>query len=280
MKFNHTSLLFAGAIAIGLVACEKTLLDNRIPQTYPDPTKTAYVKFIHAYAGKSPALTAGAGPNVFLYIQDTTIKINGGAFTYTTSGGQFPTPSTAVTNARSWYTALPAGTQALYGVLARVNTAGFPAPVAGDTVFKVIAQLDAGRNYTAVLADTAEKPSIAILSDNFGTIDDGMYKVRLANFLAWPGDLQEIYSYREGRVIQTNVGYKQSGAFLQLKVPSVSDTFIVRKVSGPSPAFYADTLRGLLPTAKRAYTFFTRGKQLSGTSTTYQSRSTFYTTNY
>ncbi|MCU0395677.1 MAG: DUF4397 domain-containing protein [Chitinophagaceae bacterium] len=281
MKRNIFQWMMAGAFAAGLAACDKSLPDNNIPQTYPDNGVTAYVKFIHAYAGKSPALTTGAGPNVILYLSDSTRRINGvsSPLGFSGSGGQFPAPSTATTNARSWYTALPSGPATLMGVLARV-TAGAPTPAPGDTIFRSNVTLEAGKNYTAFLSDTMPTPSITLIPDNVGTIPDGKYKIRLANFLAWPGDIQEIYSTREGRVIQGNIGYKTAGEFIELNVPKISDTLIIRKVSGPSPGTYTTTINGFFPTGKRAYTITTRGKQLTGTSTVFQNYGTVTTTNY
>lgn len=280
MNFNYRSLLLSTAICVGLAGCEKNLLENAIPQTYPDNTSTAYVKFIYAYAGKTPTLVSGRGPELFLY-QDNA-KLNGAqtnALAWAAYGGQFPAPSSATTNARSWYTALKSGSSTLYGVQARIAS-GVPAPNAGDTLFKSTVNLDAGKNYTAFLSDTLQNPSITLVPDDYGTIPDGKYKIRLANFVAWPGDIQEIYSTREGRVIQGNISYKTAGVFVELNVPTRSDTLIIRKVSGPSPATYTTTINGFFPTGKRAYTIVSRGKQLSGTSTTLQSYGTITTTNY
>jgi hypothetical protein len=281
MKNNFKKMLFAGAVTIGLVACEKSLPDNNIPQTYPDNSAVSYVKFIHAYAGKTPALTSGAGPNVLLYLNDTIGRINAVTtpLSFATSGGQYPAPSTATTNARSWYTALPSGSFNLLGVLARLS-AGVPAPNAGDTIFKTSVTMVPGKHYTAFLSDTVQNPSITFVPDEFGTISEGRYKIRLANFVAWPGDLQEIYSTREARVITTNISYKEAGVFVELNVPSIRDTLIIRKKSGPSPGTYSTTISGFIPTGKRAYTIVSRGKQLTGTSATLQSYGTITTTNY
>lgn len=281
MKNNFKNLLLTGITIMGLAACEKNLLENNIPQHFPDDNATAYVKFIHAYAGKTPALTSGAGPNVLMYLNDTLGRITAvnNPLSFTVSGGQYPTPSTATTNVRSWYTAVPSGSFTMLGVLARLSGT-VPAPVAGDTIFRSAVNLQPGKNYTAFLSDTLQSPSITLIPDEYGTIADGKYKIRLANFVAWPGDIQEVYSYREKRVIISNVGYKTAGAFIELDVPSQRDTFVIRKLSGPSPADYSTTILGFSPVGKRAYTLFTRGKQLSGTSTTFQSYTGSFTTNY
>lgn len=279
MKNNNRFFILAGVLAMGWASCEKTLLDGSIPQSFPDNNATAYVKFLHAYAGKAPALTTGAGPSVYLYLG--TQKINASGLSFTGSGGAFPTPSTATTNTRSWYVALPAGGSTLYGVMARNSASpSVPAPVAGDTVFKSAVNLQAGKSYSAFLSDTAQTPSITLLEDNYGEMVDGKYKLRLANFLAWPGDVQEIYSTREGRVVQGNITYKTAGQFIELPVPKISDTLIIRKVSGSSPGTYSTTINGFFPVSKRAYTFFTRGKQITGTSAVFQNYGVAWTTNY
>ncbi len=280
MKVTYKSLIMLAAISTGLVACEKNLLKNAIPETFPNDPTMSYVKFIHAYAGKAPALTSGAGPAMFLY--SGTQKLNStaaNAFAWAAFGGQFPAPSSATTNARSWYCALQYGSTTFYGVQARVS-GSTPAPVAGDTVFRRTVALEGGKSYVAVFGDTAQSPSITMLPDDYGTLTENKYKIRLANFLAWPDDVQELYSTREGRVIQSNITYKTAGNYIELDRPRISDTLIIRKVSGSSPGTYAINIFGFFPTGKRAYTVFTRGKQLTGTSTVFQNISTIVTTNY
>lgn len=286
MKFNYKSLLLAGGLVFGFVSCEKNLLEGNIPQRFSNPSSEAYVKFIHAYAGKTPALTAGAGPSMFLFVNDTSKRLNGtlaaNAFSFAAFGGQFPARSTATTNATSTYAILPAGASTVYGVLARL-VSGAPVSIAGDTVLKSSINLEPGKYYTAFFGDTLQNPSLTVVPDDFGEIPNNKYKIRLANFLAWPGDIHELYSTREGRVIQSGIAYKKVGDFVELDVKTIGDTIIVRKVSGPSPVangFALLTVNGFVPIGKRAYTFFTRGKQMSGTSAVFQNSSSLWTTNF
>jgi hypothetical protein len=288
MKMNYKMLLLAGGLAAGFMSCEKNLLEGNIPERFPNPESTSFVKFIHAYSGKTPALTAGAGPNLFLYLSDSMNRINGNFFGFTQSGGQYPAPSTAATNARSWYVAMPVGNYSLISVLARV-TGGVPTPIAGDTMLRTNISLAAGKFYTFFLADnnptaaaTTTTPVFTAVEDNWGGIAENKYKIRLANFFAWSDDIQELYSVREGRVIQSNISFRNVGDFIELNAPNRTDTFYVRKVSGSSPTPVGTNLLllSLNPTAKRAYTVYTRGRLLTGTSTVFQNSSPLVTTNF
>lgn len=282
MKNKFKFILAAGVAILGVAACEKALPDDNIPQRFPNPELTSFVKYIHAYAGKSPALTTGAGPNLFLYLSDSVNRINGNFLGFAQSAGQYPAPSLATTNARSWYTAMPVGNYTLIGVMARL-TGSVPTPIAGDTIVRSNISLMAGKYYTVFLSDTAPNPRFTMVEDNWGTIGSDRYKIRLANFLAWPDDVQELYSTREGRVIQDNISYKKVGDFIDLPVQSRSDTLYVRKVSGSSPVPVGTIiyqLNGFAPTRKRAYTVYTRGKLLSGTSTVFQNSTPGITTNF
>jgi hypothetical protein len=286
MKMNYKMLLLAGGLAAGFMSCQKNLLENNIPQRFPDVQNEGFIKFIHAYASRTPAVTSGAGPQMILYLNDTTKRLNGAisaatAFGFGPFGGQFPARSTDTANATSTYVSVPKGTAMVVGVLARFAS-GVPAPIRGDTVFQAPINIEPGKYYTAFFGDTLQNPSLTVVPDDFGNIAEGKYKIRLANFLAWPGDIHELYSVREGRVIQGGIGYKKVGEFIELNVNIRSDTIIVRKVSGPSPVangFPLRTFNGFSPIPKRAYTFFTRGKQMTGTSTVFQNSSTRFTTN-
>src|SRR5512138_676687 len=143
MKNSFKFILAAGVAILGVAACEKALPDDNIPQRFPNPESTSFVKFIHAYSGKTPALTTGAGPNLFLYLSDSMNRINGNFLGFTQSAGQYPAPSTAATNARSWYCAMPVGNYSLISVLARV-TGGVPTPNAGDTILRTNISLAPG----------------------------------------------------------------------------------------------------------------------------------------
>jgi hypothetical protein len=278
MKTIRFAWLASLALCAGFFSCEeKALPDDNIPQTFPDMGSTAFVKFIHAYAGKAPALTSGAGPNVFMYLG--TQKITGAAMGWSISAGQYPAPTTAANNARSWYTAVPGGNYAALGVLARV-AAGVPAPNAGDTIFRGNVALTAGKSYTLFLSDTVQNPSLTLVEDNVNPTPQNKYRIRLANFIAWPGDVVELYSRREGRIIQTGIGYKGVGNFVELDILNRTDTFEVRKLSGSSPGTYTFLSPGVFPAGKRDYTIVARGKQISGTSSVFQNAGVVVSTNY
>jgi hypothetical protein len=183
---------------------------------------------------------------------------------------------------------MPIGNYNLISVLARV-TGGVPTPNAGDTILRTNISLAPGKFYTFFLSDvaptaaaTTTSPTYTPVEDNWAPIADNKYKIRLANFFAWSDDVQELYSTREGRVIQSNISFRKAGDFIELNAPNRTDTFYVRKVSGSSPAAVGSNIFtvSLTPVAKRAYTVYTRGRLLSGTSTVFQNSTPAITTNF
>jgi hypothetical protein len=268
MRFKKNKLIMAVAGVMTLAACEKNLLDSNRTYVFPDDSKEAGLKIIHAYAGKSPALTTGAGPNLFMYLG--TQKLNGNVLNWTAGGGFWPTTSTSTTNIRALYSIVPAGTATLYGVQGRV-AAGVPAPAPGDTIFTKNQAWEAGKNYTVFLTDTLPNPGVLAVEDKLAAPREGYYQLRFANMVAWPDDIQEVFSKRENKVIFSNVGYKKVTDFIELKVPTISDTLTVTKVSGSSPMPYSYVILGFTGLQKRAYTVYTKGKNLgTTTSATFQ----------
>ncbi len=270
MKFIQIfSTVAAGALLLG--GCEKNLLqDNRDYSLFPD-NGAAMVKVMHAYASKQPSLTT-IGPNVFLYANNN--KLNGSALTYAISQGTWPAPSTSTTNARTLYANVEPGSVPFLGIMARTT------PVAGDTVFKSTLNLAAGSYYTAVLSDSLPNPSVTLLEDKFLPISVGTYKIRLANFAAWPNDVYDLYSLRERKVIAAGIGYKKASDFIELPVPALSDTLSIIKRSGnsnlPDTVGKINTFAGV---SQRAYTILSRGKTTT-TSTTFQSFSVSFITQW
>ena len=270
MSINIKQGLSILAMAGLLVSCEKNLLDDNLPYTLLSENGTAAVKFYHAYASKQPSLTT-VGPNMFLY-QDGK-QLNGAAFTYAISQGTWPAPSTSTTNSLTFYSSVAAGSTSFQAVMARVSS-GAPAPAAGDTLLKTTFNLEAGKYYTAVFGDTLPNLSLTLLEDNFAPIPENTFKVRLANFAAWPNDVYDLYSLRENRIILSGVQYKNASEFISLPVPGSPDTLSIIKRSGNSPL--ADTvgkINGFTGLQLRAYTIFTRGKT-TATSTSFQTFST------
>ena len=263
-------LAVAGSAALLLSACEKNLLqDNRQYSLFPE-NGTAMLKVMHAYASKQPSLTT-SGPNVFVYLDHN--KLNGNALTYAISQGTWPAPSTSSTNQRTLYAGVQPGNMTMLGIMARAT------PVAGDTVFNSAVNIAAGKYYTAVLSDTLPNASVTLLEDDFLPIPDGTFKVRLANFAAWPNDVYDLYSLREGKIIASGVGYKKASAFVSLPVPQLSDTLSIIKRSGNSPL--SDTVGKVSFSGQstRAYTILSRGKT-TATSSAFQNFSISFITQW
>lgn len=274
---NYFSLIL---LAIMASACDKNLLDEAVNYTPVDGT-VANVKIVHAYAGKAPALTTGAGPSVFIYWG--TDKLNGAGLGFTNSNGLWPAPSVAATNAKSFYAALTPGERTFYGVMARTSAtllpAGQPAPIAGDTIFTLKTKLDAGQYYTLFLTDTLPTPQIIVVPERQVTAPVNKYWLRYVNLIAWPSDLIDVSSVKENRKLFTNVSYKSVTDYIELNVPKGRDTLVFRKVGGSSPGTYVDSVF-LTPSHQRAYTYYGRGKNLSGTSAVFQNRGLGITTHF
>ena len=267
MKLSIIKYAGAALMVLALAGCEKKLLESNRVYVFPGNNEVG-LKFVHAFAGKAPALTAGAGPGLFMYLGSQ--KLNGNVLTWTSNGGFWPATSSATTNTRSLYSIVPAGQATLYGVLGRV-AAGIPAPAAGDTIFTRNQNWEAGKFYTVFFTDTMPTPGTLVVEDDMSPIPEGRFRLRFGNLMAWPGDVQQVFSTRENRVIFDNVGYKQVSNFIDLPVPSRADTLVITKKSGPSPMPYTININGFTGQSRRGYTIITKGKNLSTTtSATFQ----------
>ncbi len=260
-------LLIISALSgfVFLMACEKTseLLDVNTQWQLSDTAANAQVKFVHAFASTTPALTSGAGPSLQIWangkkVTGTTATLDAVAYS-----GQFPA-STA-------YSLLPAGQTTFYFIMNRW-TGGVFAPVAGDTVFKTTQTLVAGKKYSIYLVDTVPTPNVIMVEDTWTPPDFGTYKIRYTNLVANPTDRYDVYSLRNAKNIFTNVGYKEFTPYISLPAPATADTLIVRRTGTMT---LIDSVKGFFPTGERVYTLFSRGK----TGVTGRTPATTWTTN-
>lgn len=249
-----------------LAACKKTteLLDENNVWVNSDQTKNANVKFIHAFASITPAITTGAGPVMAVYMN--TIKITGTTATANTLSYGSLFPATTV------YSFLPAG-NANFSFIMNRWTSGVFAPVAGDTVFKSTVNLQAGKYYSLFLVDTTQTPTVLVNEDALKVPALDKFSVRFANLAANPTERLDVYSVRQETNVFSNVGYKAITDFIDLPVPVISDTFHVRLTGTTTNLYSLNTFTG---TPQRMYTFYSRGKR-GLTGATRVPNITFYT---
>lgn len=250
------SLLF---FAIMQLACNKRteLLRDNEQWDFSDPafTNKANVKFIHAFSSLTPALTTGIGPSLRIFMDGAqlsgpTSALNRLEFTIngTAASNVFPV-SVA-------YSLLPAGNHSFDFVMNRFTNSVFK-PVAGDTVFRSTHNFETGKNYSVFLVDTVPTPNVLLKEDNWTIPAQGNYQLRLANLVANRNERVDVYSIRNQRVVFSNVGYKDVSNYIELPIPTLSDSLIVR-LAGTMTV--RDTLKGFSPTSQRVYTLLSRGK--------------------
>lgn len=245
MTIKKFLLLALPAVTL-LTACERTyeLIDENNTWEYVDTTNKAFIKFVHAYAPTTPALTSGAGPTFQVYSNNQ--RLSGGAVAY---NGTYPAPSGA-------YTVVPSGTHNIMFILNRVTGGNF-APVAGDTVYQGTANLSAGQKYTAFFADSVQSPGVFLVEDDWTISPQGYYKVRFANLIANPNERYDVYADSVQKMVATNIGYREISNFIDVPVPVSSESFSVF-LAGTTTKLY--TLTGFSPTSQRVYTLYTRGR--------------------
>jgi Domain of unknown function (DUF4397) len=249
------------AVLLLFSACKKDvdtqLLDENNKWMYVDSTTTGYLKVVHAFPSLTPGVGIGTGPKVMVYMDNQRLLRDSVAY-----NGTFPAQSGV-------YSAIPAGNHNFYYILSRPNGAN---TVAGDTVFKNSATIAAGKYYTTFLLDTTPNPLALTVPDNWTVPTPSFYQLRYANLVANPTDSYDVYSIRQAGNIFTNVGYKQVTNFINMPIPLITDTFIVRKAGTMT---LIDTLKGFSGVPQRVYTLYTRGK--AGIATSRNPATTFYT---
>jgi Domain of unknown function (DUF4397) len=232
-------------------SCERTteLLDENIRFQYSDTSANASVKFINAFPSLTPALTANAGPSVVIFMDGK--KLNG---TTSAAANAFIYNSTFPVNTS--YSLLPALNHTFHFIMNRY-TAGVFAPASGDTVFRAASTLAAGKKYSFFLVDTVQNPGVLIKEDNWTVPQQDKYQVRYANLVANPNERVDVFSIRQNANIFTNVGYKEIANYVELPVPAIADSLIIRFAGTMN---VRDTLKAFFPTPQRVYTWYSRGK--------------------
>lgn len=262
MKFRTILTCSLAALTIGLMSCEKKKIDELIKWQYSDQATNANIKLINTYAWLTPSFTTTnpsltAGQHLYLYRD--TFKLNGNPNSY---GGVWPGPVP--------YSLNPAGTFNFRLVWAK-QVGGIPTPTPGDTIVNKVIKLDAGKFYSFFITDSIPNADLVVVNDEYVTDPPvGTYRIRFGNFVPNTRDTVSIFSRREGKVIFQDVLYKQVTPFIQLNIPSVSDTFdIQRRGVGANPYTGTNLFLAFSPVSLRSYTIFTRGNpRVSGRSAT------------
>jgi hypothetical protein len=246
------------ACSVGfLLGCTRNteLLDENRQWQVADIKKNARVKFVYAYASITPAITAGAGPNMAIFMDNqrltgNTATLNFLSYAIVSGTSSFVFPSSAN------YALVPPGNHTFYFVMNRF-TAGVFAPVSGDTVFKTTTNLEAAKKYSVFLVDTVQKPGVVVKEDIYVDPPPGKFKVRYANLVANPNEKVDVYSTRQGKVIFSNITYKQITNYDEYSVTELSDTLQIR-LAGTTTV--RETANGFSPTPQGVYTLMSRGK--------------------
>lgn len=250
--FNSiTIILFAAAI--GVSSCDKgpNLIDENNKFIFLDSANSANIKVIQNFAGNTPQLptapNATTGPQVFIYANGQ--KLNGTALSY---AGVWPTTNV--------YANIPAGSTRFDIINARMNLSlvpNVPGFIAGDTLATFTATVDKGKYYSFYIGDTVPTVRVTVKEDNLIVPDYQMYKVRVANFLMNPLDTLTLFSVRQNAEIISDITHKNVSNWVQLPLPVISDTLILRK-KGTTTSYVQ--VNGVVPTGQRMYTIIGRGK--------------------
>lgn len=240
-----TKYISVACTFMAMIACEKTLLDDNIQWQYSDPSN-ANLKVLNAYTSNVPAGAPGVGVTRFYVYQEKT-KLNGNALT---APGSWPSTAT--------YASIKAGKANYFLLLDRRVGNDYGTYVKGDTAFKANLDLQAGKFYTAFLIGASPTQEVMLVEDEMIEPAVGKYRLRIANLVPDPARPIDVYSRREKRKIVTGLDYKKVGGFIELSIPTISDTLDVFDATSPTKALYFATI---LPVSKKVYTFYAQGRR-------------------
>lgn len=257
MRIFHIAILFTVALLSIYSSCtKKDLIEENNKWEYTDDHNVGYVKVLHNYSGKTPALPSATSPSIFVYANGA--KLNGTGLTYATVW-----PATSV------YSEIKAGSNTFLGVLARMNTTvtpNVPAPIAGDTIINFNFNVEKGKYYSVYLVDTAPTMRALIKEDNLVLPNVGSFKIRLANLTSNPLDSLILYSRNSRANLISNVTHKQISDFVELPLLTINDTLEIRRPGGTTAMYYVNSATApqpFFPIGQRLYTVVCRGKTAS-----------------
>ena len=249
--FIAVTLLATGFIISSCNKDDVNLIDENNKWIYLDSANSANIKVMQVFAGNTPQIPTAphdsTGPQVFIYANGK--KLNGTALSY---GGVWPTTNV--------YANVPPGSVKFDIINARMdlrvvpNVPGFKA---GDTLASFTATMDKGKYYSLYIVDTVPTVRVTLKEDNLTIPDYQTYKLRLANFSMNTLDTLTLFSVRQNAEIISDITHKNVSDWLQLPLPIISDTLLLRK-KGLATSYTLIT--GFSPTGLRMYTIMARGK--------------------
>lgn len=244
MKKNIYFGLFIICVGIGMLACEKNLIDNNQEWQFTDDN-AANIKIINTWSHLIKGVTATR----FLGFQDNNRIMGNGL----AAPGVWP---------GSTYAQVKPGASSILLLqdrkVAAVGTtpASIGAPVQGDTAILRSVNLDARKNYSLFLAGDSVARDLIVVEDKLENLDTLTYAIRFTNLVVntTPQPVR-LYSRREGKDLFTNVAYKQVTDFLKIPFTNTVDTLDV--FSGTTRLY---SINGSPKGRGKMYTVYTQGK--------------------
>jgi Domain of unknown function (DUF4397) len=288
MKIKILSSLLAGIILIA--ACERIDLNDYESAKDVDLSNNTMVRFIHAFSSNTintvTPVTATTAPPAFNFFKNGQ-RLNGatiattspsnlifyfGAFpgvnttapTTNGSNGSLNTGGVATSTIMPDYSVFPGGITRVAAALNRLTGAS-PA----DTVITGTFNLENGKRYTMIAADTIPNQRFYSFEDAWTVPALGSYQIRIINlapnvplFTTPTTTLStiDIFSRRRGGYIATGLPYRASTPYIEYPAIGTlgitNDTLEIR--TGGSPTILAQ-FNGFFPMGQRVYTFVVRG---------------------
>ena len=155
---------------------------------------------------------------------------------------------------------IPSGSTRFDFINGRLNLTvvpNVPAFIAGDTLATFTANLDKGKYYSLYIGDSFPTVRVTIKEDILIAPAFQTYKLRMANFVMNPLDTFSLFSLRQNAEIIANITHKMVSDWVQLPLPIISDTLLIRK---KGTTVTSVQINGFSPTGQRMYTILARGK--------------------
>jgi hypothetical protein len=248
MKRHMTKNIFYALLAIttiiGVIACEKNLIDENQEWQFTDDNATN-IKIVNTWTHVVKGVTATR----FLGFQDNNRIMGNGL----AAPGVWPGTT---------YAQVKPGVSSILLLqdrkIAAVGTtpASIAAPVQGDTAILRSVTIDAKKYYSMFLAGDSLARDLVVVEDKLENLDTVTYALRFANMVVIsPAQSVRLFSRREGKDIFTNIAYKQVTDFVKLKYDLTIDTLDV--FSGTTRLY---SLNASPKGRGKMYTVYSQGK--------------------
>ena len=239
MKKNILIIL---VFLIGFLSCEK---DKSVVATYQPTGSNAFLRVMHVSPNFRAVQHYADSFNVYVGAN----KVNGTLFTYNSA---FPAAAINVNT----YASVPAGNQQI-----RLSLPG-KSVTDSFTILTLSKTLESGKYYTFFITDslTAQQNPTKIWAEdaNFLSDDTMQYKIRFAHAILndTAGKNVDVYSYRKGGNIFSNISPGTVTDFISLPAPTVLDTISIRR---PGTGFELAKLTNVSIVKGRSYTILYKG---------------------